>query len=112
MNRCRIFVNPLSRSRESDLLLSPESLAKAIKERTEFGFVTIRGGREAPTIESNKQEARDHFGFCVQSYACNRESDISDYTKAQVARTYNWDLKTPEGKLLLKNTLKNSPPEL
>ena len=109
-NRCRIFVNPPSRFRDSDLLLSSESLAKAIKERTEFGFVTIRGGREARTIESNKQEARDHFGFCVQSYACNRESDISDYTKAQVAKTYNWDLTTPEGKLLLKQYIEKQPP--
>ena len=109
-NRCRIFVNPPSRFRDSDLLLSSESLAKAIKERTEFGFVTVRGGREARTIESNKQEARDHFGFCVQSYACNRETDVSDYTKAQVAKTYNWDLRTPEGKLLLKQYIDKQPP--
>jgi hypothetical protein len=71
-NQCKIFTSPPTRSKKKDLLLSSKSLAKAIKEGSEFGFVTIRGGSEACTIESIKQEARDQFGFCVQSYACNR----------------------------------------
>ena len=51
------------------------------------GFVTLRGGRER--LKSTNLAQRQ-FGFCVQNFAPSR-SQISDYTKAQIAEFYGLD---------------------
>ena len=109
MNNCKIFKRPPMYNSIDDLVLTSESLTRAIKEGRESGFVTIKGGEERRTLLSNKQEARDHFGFCVQSYACNKEKDISEYTKLQIAQTYNWNLETEEGKTSFSKYIANQP---
>jgi hypothetical protein len=75
--------------------LKKETLIRDIVAGTIQGFVTIRGGREEGGGGGGgaANVAQQHFGYCVQNFAPDK-SQISDYTKAQIAEFYGLD---PEG---------------
>jgi hypothetical protein len=66
--------------------LDKQKLIQDIAEGKINGFVTLRGGRETKN-RNRSRAAVNGFGFCVQNYA-PKPSEISDYTKAQIAEFY------------------------
>ena len=60
----------------------------------ETGFVTLAGGRERKS-----GEAGDHFGFCVQSFACQKAEDISQFTRRQIVEDHGWSEEEAAGAL-------------
>ena len=82
---CRVFLRPPRPDRCGKNLLSVAQLKRDILSGAETGFVTLTGGREKKT-----GEAGDHFGFCVQSFACRRAEDISQFTRRQIVGDHGW----------------------
>ena len=82
---CQVFARPPRPDKYKRNLLSVAQLKSDILAGTEKGFVTVVGGSE-----KKNQDAGDHFGFCVQSYACQKASDIGEFTRRQIVSDQGW----------------------
>ena len=107
-NKCKIFVRPPRYTQAEASLLSTAQLKRDIVSGVETGFVTVLGGREnRPSQQQQQPDASDHFGFCVQSFACTQLHHLSAFTKNQIAQQQGWEL--PRDVALLEAYLEKQP---
>ena len=101
---CQFFDRPPRPTASQQQTLSIAQLKRDILEGSETGFVTVLGGEE---LRGGVKDASDHFGFCVQSFACTNSSYISDFTRQQILSQNNWQL--PKDQALLDKYMKKQP---
>ena len=104
-DECKVFLPPPRPDRVGENLLSVAQLKLDIESGKETGFVTIKGGTEAPF-----KDASDVFGFCVQSYACSKQDDISKFTQEQIARDQNWPQDSEKRSQFVRDYMSRQPP--
>ena len=68
--------------------LNPKTVESMILSGQLNGFVTVKGGREHPSM-LEQDPAGSRFGFCVQNYA-PKPNQVSPHTKQQISDFYNW----------------------